>query len=97
MSEKVLGYKENPDQPVILDLDTQVTYGPIHLFMEHSDEFTLGKINTLCTGVSDDFEEGRTLQGRVLSVRVLNAQTGENHQVQTTLTIEPELEELPYR
>ncbi len=93
MTDRIVGHHEMTSEPVVEDLDTGVTYGPLRLFLERDDEFVRGQINALGSGPSEDYEPGRSLEGRVLSARVATSQGGEWHQVQTTLTIEAETED----
>lgn len=97
MTDTVVGHEDLPNEPLVRDLDTGVAYGPIRFFLEHTDEFTLGAVNALRTDPVDEYQEDRVMEGRVLSARVLTAQTGERHQVQTTLVVEPDDPASPYR
>ena len=97
MTDDIVGHHEMTHEPVVEDLDTHVLYGPMKLFLEEDDEFVRGDVNALSSAPSEEYKPGRVLEGRVLSARVLIATVGEWHQIQTTLTIEPEVQGGSYR
>ena len=81
-------------EAIVHDLETGIIYGPSTLFSEgwHAG---FGLPSTLLTDVRPTAQLQYMLTGKVLACRIVTRQIAGEHQVQTTLTVEPDRDDAP--
>ncbi len=79
-------FREQPDMPVIRDLETGIEYAPEWLF-ERGATSQLGQVSARALELSPLVRPTRTITGRVVACRVVTGMSGADWTVFTYLTL----------